>query len=199
MVIQTKSKKKLKHKHFSPIFFGKLVIPAGKKDRQSKTRLVKALVNSGASESILAKPKSDNLPVEKTKKELQWSTAAGVLTTNTKIATSFSFPELHANKLINKSLHVVNLNIDCYDMIIGSDLIRSLGIDIHEVDMTIHWDDAAIPWRDIDSTTNDVFALSQHNVPFNSETKRMKRILDAKYSKADIKTIAESSTHLDPQ
>ena len=27
----------------------------------------------------------------------------------------------------------------------------------------------------------------------------MKRILDAKYTKADIKTIAESSTHLDPQ
>ena len=55
--------------------------------------------------------------------------------------------------------------------------------------MTIHFD----------STTSDVFALSQHNAPFNSETKRMKRILDTKYSKADIKTIAESSTHLDPQ
>ena len=27
----------------------------------------------------------------------------------------------------------------------------------------------------------------------------MKRILDAKYSKADIKTIVESSTHLEPQ
>ena len=65
--------------------------------------------------------------------------------------------------------------------------------------MTIHWDDAAIPWRDIDSTTNDMFALSQHNAPFNSETKRMKRILDAKYSKADIKNIAESSTRIDPQ
>ena len=65
--------------------------------------------------------------------------------------------------------------------------------------MTIHWDNAAIPWRDIDSTTNDVFALSQYNAPFKSETKRTKRILDAKYSKADIKTIAEISTHLDPQ
>ena len=65
--------------------------------------------------------------------------------------------------------------------------------------MTIHWDDAAILWRDIYSTTNDVFVISQHNAPFNSERKRMKRILDAKYSKADIKTIAESSTHLDPQ
>ena len=84
-------------------------------------------------------------------------------------------------------------------MIIGRDLIRSLGIDIRGDDMTFHWDDAAIPWRDIDSKTNDVFALSQHNAPFNAETKRMKRILDAKYSKADIKSIAESSTRLGPQ
>ena len=65
--------------------------------------------------------------------------------------------------------------------------------------MTIHWDDAAIPWRNIYSTTNNVFALSQHSTPFNSETKRMKRILDAKYSKADIRIIAESSTRLNFQ
>ena len=84
-------------------------------------------------------------------------------------------------------------------MIIGRDMIRYLVIDIHGVDMTIHWDDAAIPWSDIDSTEKYVFALSQHNAPFNAETKRMKRILDAKCSKADIKNIAESSTHLDPK
>ena len=75
-------------------------------------------------------------------------------------------------------------------MIIGRDLIRSLGIDIHGTDMTIHWDDYAILWSDIDSTKNDVFALSQYNATFNSETKRMKRIPDAKYSKSGIKTIA---------
>ena len=84
-------------------------------------------------------------------------------------------------------------------MIIGRDLIRSLGIDIHRIDMTIQWDDVATPWRNIDSTAKYVFALSQHNTPFNAETKRMKRILDAKYTKADIKTISESSTHIDPQ
>ena len=84
-------------------------------------------------------------------------------------------------------------------MIIGRDLIRSLGIDIYGGDMTIHCDDAAIPWRDIYSTAKDVFALSQHNAHFNVERKRMKRILDAKYSRANIKTIAESSTHLDTQ
>ena len=75
--------------------------------------------------------------------------AAGVLTTNTKTATSFIFPELHNNKIINQSLHVVDFKINRYDMIIGPDLIRSLGIDIHGADMTIHWDDSSIPWRDI--------------------------------------------------
>ena len=84
-------------------------------------------------------------------------------------------------------------------MIIGRDLIRYLGIDIHGADMTINWDDAAISWRIIDFTINNVFALLQYNATLNYETKRMKRILDAKYSKADIKTIAESSTHIDPQ
>ena len=84
MVHQNKSKKKLKHTHFGPIIFVKLVIPAGKKDRQSKTSLVKALVDSGASESIIDKAKTEKLPVKKTKKKLQWSTAACVLTTNTK-------------------------------------------------------------------------------------------------------------------
>ena len=84
-------------------------------------------------------------------------------------------------------------------MIIGRYLIRSLGIDIHVADMTIHWDDSTILWRDIDYTTNNVFALPHYNAPFNSETKRMKRILNDKYSKADLKTIAEISTHIDPQ
>ena len=84
-------------------------------------------------------------------------------------------------------------------MIIGRDLIRSLGIDIHGADMTIHWEDDSIPWRNIDSTTNSVFSLSQYNSPFNSKTTRMKRILDSKYYKANLKTNAESSTHLYPQ
>ena len=81
-------------------------------------------------------------------------------------------------------------------MIIGNDLTRSLGIEIHGADINIHWDNAAIPWRDIDYTTNYVFALSQYNAPLKYETKRMKRILSAKYTKANLKTIVESSTHI---
>ena len=65
--------------------------------------------------------------------------------------------------------------------------------------MIIHWDNAAILWRDIDSTAKDLLALSQHNAPFNSERKRMNASSMLNNSKADIKNIAESSTHLDIQ
>ena len=84
-------------------------------------------------------------------------------------------------------------------MIIGRDLIRYLGIEIHGADMIIHWDDAAIPWCDIYPTTNYVFVILQYNTPFNSETNGMKRIFDAKYSKSDLKAITKSSTHIDTQ
>ena len=94
-----------------------MVIPAGKKNRQSKTRLVKALVNSEVSDYILTKAKADKLPVSKTKHKRQWLSAASVITTNTKTATSFSFPDIHGNKLINQSLPVVDLNIDRYDIL----------------------------------------------------------------------------------
>ena len=94
---QTKSYKIMKHVHFSPVIFVKLVIPAGTKDRNFKTRMVKSLVHSGASESIITKSKANKRPVNKTKPKRQWLTAPGFITTNTKTATSFSFPELHAN------------------------------------------------------------------------------------------------------
>ena len=63
--------------------------------------------------------------------------------------------------------------------------------------MNIHWDDASIPCRDIDFTTNDVFVLSQYNAPLKSETRKSKCILNAKYYEADNKTIAKRSTHID--
>ena len=135
-------------------------------------------------------PDQKKLPVKNTKQERKWSTAAGVLTGNTKAATIFSFSELHSNILINQSLHVVELNIGRYYMIIGCHLIRYLCIDIHGAGMNIHLYGAAITWLDIDSTTNDVYSIKQNNAPFKYETKIMKRILDAKYTKSDHKTIS---------
>ena len=52
----------------------------------SKTYLTQELV------SLSALKLKQKIPVKNTKQELQWSTSAGVLTTNTKTATRFSLP-----------------------------------------------------------------------------------------------------------
>ena len=39
---------------------------------------------------------------------------------------------------------------------------------------------------EVESTANNVFLLLPHNAPFNSETKQMKSIIDAKYEKSNL-------------
>ena len=126
----------------------------GKKKNRKSTKVVKALVDSGASESILVRAAAKGLPLRETKEAEQWSTAAGRLDTTCKTKkVEFSLPELHANRTIKKSFHIVDLDLKRYDMIIGQDLITSLGLDIKCSDQSIKWDDAAIPWRDLDRPT----------------------------------------------
>jgi hypothetical protein len=184
-------------KHFSPILFVKLKVPHGKKGRAFKTRMVKALIDSGASESIIELKAAKNLSLKTKASSQKWQTAAGNLQSTMKTSrTSFSFPELHANKQIEKSLHVVEQGLLGYDMIIGQDLITHLGLDTKGSDLSICWDDAAIPWRDMDATLNDAF-LSYS--PTHQPPKRTKRILDAEYKAADLSEIVAAADHLNDQ
>ena len=97
--IESPPTKKLKTKHYSSILFVKIRFPSGKKDRSYKTRMVKALVDSGASESMLTKNAAENLTLKKDCSPCNWDTAAGKLSTYGKTnKTTFTFPELHANK-----------------------------------------------------------------------------------------------------
>jgi hypothetical protein len=155
--------------------------------------MIKALVDCGASESIITKQASKNLKRKNNPKIQKWTTAAGKLDTAEQTRkTEFSFPELHANKLIKKSLHVVEKGLVRYDMIIGRDLMVKLGLDAKGSDLSIEWDDAAIPWRDMESTVDDHYLVDNANQPDN----RTKRILDASYKPADLKAIVASATHL---
>ena len=107
-----------------------------------------------------------------------------VLNTNAKTKRlEFSLPELHSNRTIKKSFHVVNINLKNYDMIIGRDLITSVQLDVKGSDLSIKWDDAAIPWYNINSTVDDIYIAEdrQSYQPVEREMQRMTDILDAKY------------------
>ena len=152
------AQKKSRNKKLSPILFVKIQHSTGKKNRQSKNKLVKALVDTGASESIISLKAAKGLPLSSKTETKKWSTAAGLLNTSVKTKRlEFSLTELQSSRKIEKSFHVVDIDLKNYEMIIGRDLITSLQLDIKGSDMSIKWDDAAIPWRNIDSTVEDIY------------------------------------------
>ena len=84
-----------------------------------------------------------------------------------------------------------------YDLIIGRDLMADIGLNVLANNQTISWDDAAIPWRDIDSTTTDAFFYDGKEMkPHEKDLKRLNNILDAKYKKSDLDTSVETMEHL---
>jgi transposase InsO family protein len=191
--------KKSKQKKLSPILFVKMQFSNGKKNRQTKSKFVKALVDSGASQSIINSKAAKGLPLSDKTETKEWSTAAGMLHTSAKTKrVEFSLPELHTNRTIKKSFHVLDIHLKNYDMIIGRDLITEIQLDVKGSDLSIKWDDSAIPWRNVDSTYDDIYlAEDRHNYqPIEQEMQRMTDILDAKYKKADLNEIASSADHL---
>jgi hypothetical protein len=193
------TQKKSKHKKLSPILFVKTECTTGKKNRKTKTKIVKALVDTGASVSIVTFESGKGSPLNKKTETKKWSTAAGILNTSAKTKRlQFSLPELQSARKVEKSFHVLDIELKNYDMIIGRELITSLQLDVKGSDMTIKWDDAAIPRRNIDSTVEDI-CLAEDNQsyhPVEQEMNRMNEILDAKYSKADPNEVARSTDHL---
>jgi hypothetical protein len=77
---------------------------------------------------------------------------------------------------------------------IGRDLITGIQPDVKGSDMSIKWDDAAIPWRNVDSAVGDI-CLAEDNQsyhPAEQEMNRMNEVLDAKSSKADPQIISRA-------
>ena len=183
----------------------RLKVPCGKKIRQFKTRTIKAHVDSSATKSIINKDVTKHLVIVRNKKPKCWTTAAGLVETSTKTRATFSLPELHANREVTKSLHIVDTGLSRYKMIIGRDLITKLGLDVRGSDLSIGWDEGAIPWQDMDTTeAADAFLMvNQSPQPFKKEVNRITGILEAKYKKANLKykkanlkKIASNATHL---
>jgi hypothetical protein len=152
------TQKKSEYKKISPILFVKIECTTGKRNRKNKTKIVKALVDTGASASIVTFKSAKGLPLNKKTETKEWSTAADVLNTSAKTKRlQFSLPELQSARKIEKSFHVLDIKLKNYDMIISRDLITSLQLDVKGSDMSIlKWDDAAIPWRNVDSAVEDI-------------------------------------------
>ncbi len=169
-----------------------------------KVHRLKVLLDSGASATIIQSEhvkKLPTLPAEPAK----WTTNAGVFTTHEMCSIKFTLPEFFQNRTIDWKVHVDSSpGPHRYDMIIGRDLLREMGITLDFSQHAIIWDNASILMKDYGTLENKIKQAPEfhwHDEAFETEalqsaSERIKKILDAKYDKADLNQIVEECDYL---
>eukprot|EP00957_Ditylum_brightwellii_P161953 12330781-Ditylum_brightwellii.AAC.1 len=83
---------------------------------------------------------------------------AGKSHTTGVLKTAFQLTELNPTAKVEYKLHVAN-TLGVYDMILGRDVFKSLGIILNHAMETITWDDASIPMKATSAQTADLFHI----------------------------------------
>ena len=100
------------------------------------------------------------------------------MTTSTTVKTQFTIPELHDSWMIEWELHVTK-DLGAYDMIIGQDFLQFLGIDVLFSTLTVEWDGADMPFKDVHAPIYESYHVAEP-AAVEEKTNRVKKILDAK-------------------
>jgi gag-polyprotein putative aspartyl protease len=157
---------------------------------------IKALLDSGASESLISKKYLSKLHVKSLKKKgTVWSTPGGDLHTNSQVKGQFTISELQDKKLIKWDLHVAE-NMGVYDMIIGRDILSFLKIDIRFSDQLVIWEGSEMPFKPVKASVTTDYHIAE-SMTVEEYTDRIKKILNAKYSATDLEKVCSSQSHLE--
>ena len=173
----------------APIIFIDLVGPEG---NNSKT-LLKTLLDSGASSSVISSRAVKHLKTDKSE-STSFLTMAGTFNTTHTCSTEFQIPELNQSAKIASTFHVTQMKGN-YDVILGRDVLAELGILIDFRYQTVSWNDASIDMKPTDCTQDTSYYAAETGVVAEA-TSRISKILDAKYSPANLDEIAKENGKL---
>ena len=196
--------KKQKLEHVSSITLGYLHTRKGSRKMKYQRRL-RILFDSGCGDTIINQTLTRG-PDKKKVKTSKWKTKAGTFKTNQECKITFTLPQFHKNRDITWNAHVDEspLNQCRYDLIIGRDLMKEIGLDIKFSTCSLVWDNSEIPMQDpdkldeskIESFEQEIFMMHD---PVTTDAERIQTILDMKYKKADLNEIVNGITTIDQQ
>ena len=164
-------------------------------DLRIASRYVKILVDNGASASIIhdsfvCMNKYNNRKTYKNDK----FTMAGSFSTSYEAEVKIKSPEVNFTALIFAPFHVTSQK-SSYNVIFDPDILRELGINLDCQNNFVGWKEAKIPMKSIYCKMRTNFAI-QESINIKSATNRIKKILDSKYEKANLKEITNKLKYL---
>ena len=111
---------------------------------------MKILLDSGCGATLVKSKFLKKLKKSKVR-NTTWATKAGTFSTTQKYKCSFTMPEFHEGRNIEWNVYVDETegNLGNYDMIIGRDMLETLGIDLLFSQHLMQWDNATVPMRHI--------------------------------------------------
>ena len=109
-----------------------------------------------------------------------------------KLKVKISLSELNYTVIILHSMHVNNQH-SSYDLIIGRGLHSNLGIILKFQNLTITWENTVCGMKPFDCTHDTHYHIDDPQAA-QQDSKRLNKILDAKYEKAEYKKSEKSIT-----
>ena len=194
-----RSEKRPKKDHYS----AEIVVQI--QDRSGALVPARALLDTGTSSSIVLRDFVRKGRARSYKgKTTTWSTLGGSFSTQRRALIDFKLPELSTHKKVTWITHVDDKTKSedaLYDMIIGMDLMTSIGIYVNTESKTVCWEGASIPLKERGTLQNSnitqmIYHLSMESKQIAAAERRRKRILDADYSKIDTNDHVDALTHL---
>ena len=174
-------------------------------DRNGNLVPIRGLLDSGTTSTILLKRYVNRInKIYKNPKKTPWTTLGGKFFTQRKALVNFTFPEFSNTKKIEWKVHVdehTNPDQAQYDMIIGSDLMEKLGIELSYKNKTILWDDVSISMKNR-GTLQDrdmvdaIYSVTQDAPVLKLSEERHNEIIKIMYAKTDVDKYVSSLNYL---
>ena len=172
-----------------PIVFAKLFSP------NNKPKTIKALLYSGATGSLLVQRYVDGQHLTR-EKDTSWRTAAGDFHTDGIIKAEFAIPELNLTSKVSYDLHVAS-NLGPYDIILGRDVLRELGIVLDFNMQIVIWNHACISMKPANCKINNSWAITYpeevDDMVSRLTREQYRNVIDAKYKKANLNEVLENN------
>ena len=130
-------------------------------------------------------------------KKTSFNCMAGNFSSSGKCNVHFKMAEFNPTATISHRDHVTD-TLGQYVMIIGRELMHTLGIDLHFSTASMHWRDVEVSMKGSTCAKEETFHIKEE-LFVSEETNQISKILDTKYAPADLQKIVEGLPQLDKE